>query len=289
MSNTLRLIYPQWQGGVISPLVPELTPADANLGYVLGSQLLDFLAPKNAEHKTAVVPVSTANPEDRRATGGISNWPEIKAQTLAAFEILNRENPDRIITLGGECRVSVAPFTWLAQKYGPKTAMIWIDAHCDINLPSDPYTGYHAMALAACLGKCGDEVTSLFPATFDISNIMAVGIREWDVGIKERQQEFGLKHVTAQELHQNSEVISAWLKQIGAEKVVIHFDLDALDPQELFCAVGLVPDGIKIADAVQLINKIDAEFDLVGLTLAEPMPRIAIKLKNMLSALHPLQ
>ena len=48
MSNTLRLIYPQWQGGVISPLVPELTPADANLGYVLGSQLLDFLAPKNA-------------------------------------------------------------------------------------------------------------------------------------------------------------------------------------------------------------------------------------------------
>ena len=75
MSNTLRLIYPQWQGGVISPLVPELTPADANLGYVLGSQLLDFLAPKNAEHKTAVVPVSTANPEDRRATGGISNWP----------------------------------------------------------------------------------------------------------------------------------------------------------------------------------------------------------------------
>ena len=289
MSNTLRLIYPQWQGGVISPLVPELTPADANLGYVLGSQLLDFLAPKNAEHKTAVVPVSTANPEDRRETGGISNWPEIKAQTLAAFEILNRENPDRIITLGGECSVSVAPFTWLAHKYGPKTAIVWIDAHCDLNLPGDPYTGYHAMALAACLGKCGEEATSLLPATLSAEQVKVVGLRDWDVGIQERQKQFGVKHVTAQELHQHIDVISEWLKQIGAENVLIHLDMDGLDPQDLFSAVVAVPDGVRVADAVQLINKLDAEFDVVGLTIAEPMPRIAIKLKNMLSALHPLQ
>ena len=289
MSNTLRLIYPQWQGGLISPLVPELTPSDATLGYVLGSQLLDFLAPKNAEHKTAVVPVSTANPEDRRATGGISNWPEIKAQTKAAFEILNRENPDRIITLGGECSVSVAPFTWLTHKYGPKTAIVWIDAHCDLNLPGDPYTGYHAMALAACLGKCGEEVTSLLPATLSAEQVKVVGLRDWDVGIKERQQQFGVKHVTSQELHQHGEVISEWLKQIGAENVLIHLDMDALDPQDIFSAVVALPDGVRVADAEQLINSLDDAFNLVGLTIAEPMPRTAIKLKNMLSALHPLQ
>ena len=50
-----------------------------------------------------------------------------------------------------------------------------------------------------------------------------------------------------------------------------------------------LPDGVRVADAVQLINSLDDAFNLVGLTIAEPMPRTAIKLKNMLSALHPLQ
>ena len=119
--KTLRLIYPQWQGGIINSFTPELKPEDANLGYSLGSQLLQFLAPENPNQATAVVPVSTANPLDRTVTDGISNWPEIKEQTEAALKILDEHNPERIITLGGECAVSVAPFAWLKKKYGPKT------------------------------------------------------------------------------------------------------------------------------------------------------------------------
>ena len=58
--STLRLIYPQWQGGIINSFTPELKPEDANLGYSLGCQLLQFLAPENPNQATAVVPVSTA-------------------------------------------------------------------------------------------------------------------------------------------------------------------------------------------------------------------------------------
>ena len=65
--------------------------------------------------------------------------------------------------------------------------------------------------------------------------------------------------------------------------------MDALDPQDIFSAVVALPDGVRVADAEQLINSLDDAFNLVGLTIAEPMPRTAIKLKNMLSALHPLQ
>ena len=36
-------------------------------------------------------------------------------------------------------------------------------------------------------------------------------------------------------------------------------------------------------EAVRVINDIAAATDLVGLTIAEPMPRLAIRLKNMLS------
>lgn len=45
-SKTLRLIYPQWQGDDIAALVPELEAKDASLGYALGAELLEFLAPK---------------------------------------------------------------------------------------------------------------------------------------------------------------------------------------------------------------------------------------------------
>ena len=44
--NTLRLLYPQWQGGDIASLVPELNKEDSSLGYYLGAELLEFLAPK---------------------------------------------------------------------------------------------------------------------------------------------------------------------------------------------------------------------------------------------------
>ena len=55
--ETLRLIYPQWQGGVIDRLVTEIPADDASRGYFLGAHLLHFLAPDNRQ-KTAEVPVS---------------------------------------------------------------------------------------------------------------------------------------------------------------------------------------------------------------------------------------
>lgn len=58
-SKTLRLIYPQWQGGDIARWIPEIKDtAEAARGYVLGSMLLDFLAP-DCGHDKVTVPVTT--------------------------------------------------------------------------------------------------------------------------------------------------------------------------------------------------------------------------------------
>lgn len=50
-TSTLRLIYPQWQGGTIVHWVPELPPDDASRGYYLGVYLLNFLAPESYQNK----------------------------------------------------------------------------------------------------------------------------------------------------------------------------------------------------------------------------------------------
>lgn len=58
-TKTIRLIYPQWQGANIVKLITEVeNPDDASRGYVLGAQLLNFLAPDNGQ-ETLTVPVST--------------------------------------------------------------------------------------------------------------------------------------------------------------------------------------------------------------------------------------
>ena len=282
-STTLRLIYPQWQGGVVAHWMPDLSPDDASRGYYLGSHLLNFLAPDNGQ-KTVEVPVSL-DIENRKTENGIMSYGAILKQTEDALSILNENNPNKILTLGGDCAVSVVPFTYLAQKYPDNVAIVWIDAHPDVNLPGDDYQGYHAMALAACLGIGDSTIMNTLPAKYTADKALLVGLRSWDKGMKERQAELGIKGLSVEDVATDSKKILDWLKQSGASKVVIHFDMDVLDPAEIIAAVATDPDGLKIDETVRIINDIASEYDLISLTVAEPMPRTAIKIKNMLNQL----
>lgn len=289
-TKVLRLIYPQWQGGgTIAEFIPELPSEDAYKGYYLGSQLLKMLAPASNQ-KTVEVPISL-DINDRKMERGVISYQTILKQTKTAMDILRENNPDRIVTLGGECSVSVVPFTYLADKYHDDVAIVWIDAHPDLNLPNEGHKGYHAMALTACLGMGDENIMRLLPAKVDASKALLVGLRAWETegGTKERQQELGVKHLSPKEVAGNSNAVLSWLKETGASKVLVHFDLDVIDPQEMIAAVGTDPDGMRIAEVIRVINDIATEYDLVGLTIAEPMPRVAIKIKNMLNELPLLK
>lgn len=287
--KTIRLIYPQWQGASIAQLIPEVNnPDDASRGYFLGAQLLNFLAPDSGQ-ETLTVPISTEITE-RKVTDGILDRDIIICQTRAALDTLRVSKPGKIITLGGECSVSVVPFTYLAEKYGQDVAMIWIDAHPDLTLPGDVYPAYHAMAVTACMGYGDQKILAELPAKIDPSNILFVGLRNWErEEIKSRQQQYGLKHLSPQDVAQNSDALKTWLKSCRASKVVIHFDMDVLDPAEIIAAAGTDSDGMKMEEVIRVINDIAAEKELVGLTIAEPMPRTAIRIKNMLHQLPLLK
>lgn len=288
-AKTIRLVYPQWQGASIVRLVAEVNdPEEASKGYVLGAHLLNFLAPENGQ-ETLTVPIST-EAADRKTTDGVLDRDIIVRQTKAALAMLRVSNPDRIVTLGGECSVSVVPFTYLAEKYGDDLAMVWIDAHPDLTLPGDAYPGYHAMAVTACMGYGDAKILSELPGRIAPSNILFVGLRNWESDeIRSRQQAYGIPHLSPREVAENSEAIKAWLTSLKASKVVIHFDMDVLDPAEIIAAAGTDPDGMKLEAVVRVINDIASVKELVGLTIAEPMPRTAIRLKKMLSQMPLLK
>ena len=284
-NKTIRLIYPQWQGADIARWIPQLTPDDASRGYYLGSMLLEFLTPKT-DCETFRVPVST-DISKRVATDGVLDRDILALQTKAALDTLKIANPDKVVTLGGECSVSVPVFTYLANKYSDNAVVVWIDAHPDITLPGDDYTGYHAMALSAIMGKGAPEIVGQLPAKVSSNQICLAGLRECENPyIEKRVEDLGLKHFSPEELASNSNPVIDWLRKSPASKVMIHFDMDVMDPSDILAAVADGPEGgLKLKEVVRLINDIAREKELVALTVAEPMPRLAIRLKRMLSEL----
>ena len=227
-TKTIRLVYPQWQGGDIAHWITEVKdPEQASRGYYLGAQLLNFLAPDSGQ-ETYTVPVATDKIE-RKVTDGVLDKEALIAQTRAALDILKITHPDKIVTLGGECSASVVPFTYLADKYKDDVAMIWIDAHPDITLPGDTYAGYHTMAVTACMGLGDKQLVSELPMKIVPSKILFVGLRDWERDeIKARQEQYGIKHLTPEDVRENSDAVRQWLQSCGASKVVIHFDMDVL-------------------------------------------------------------
>lgn len=282
--KTARLIYPQWQGARMQDgWIPEVKDLkDASRGYILGSRILELLAPKNDAHRTLTVPVATEYGA-REIADGVTDRDTIAAQTRAAVAMLKAENPGRVITLGGECSVSVPPFTYLAEKYGGDVAVLWIDAHPDITLPGDVYPAYHAMAVTALMGKGDGKILGELPATIPPERILFVGLRDWErQQIVDRQKEYGMKHLGVADVRDSSQGILDWIKATGAKHILVHFDLDVLDPAEIIPAVGVVKDGLKMAEVVRIINDVSAAHDVAALTVAEPMPRTAINIRNML-------
>lgn len=197
--KTIRLIYPQWQGANIAHWIPQLTPDDASKGYYLGSMLLEFLAPK-ATCETFRVPVST-DISARSEKEGVLDRDILALQTKAALDTLRIADPDKVVTLGGECSVSVPVFTYLAAKYGEDVTVVWIDAHPDITLPGDDYNGYHAMALSAVMGNGDKEIVGQLPAKIPSKRVCLAGLRECEYPyIEKRVEELGLTHFSPAEL-----------------------------------------------------------------------------------------
>lgn len=284
--NTLRLNFPQWQGagsGTVAHLVGEVDFRYAQTGYHLGANLIDWLMPTDLPVQT--VPVSL-DVNDVAEENGIYAYQANYRQLVSALEIIRRQAPDRILTVGGDCAVSIAPFTYLLDRYGADdTAVVWIDAHPDLGLPYDGYTGFHAMALAQILGHGDRRITQALPAFAKSGNCLFVGLRYFGEPAEQRRQDWRIPMVPCAEANRSSDDVLGWLKQSGKSKVLIHLDLDVLDPEELKFAVGTDPDGMQIKAVSRIINDIAKTADIVGLTVAEAMPREVLKLKGLLDTL----
>ena len=275
--KTLRLLMPQWQGGDNPP-------------YYLGAKLLEWLAPDSNDIQEEV-PVSLSH-EGLKMNKGIFARDVLLKQFHDAFDILQKHDPDRVIVFGGDCAVELAPIAYLNEKYDGDVAVLWVDAHPDVdNIENQPE--YHAHVLASLMGLGDKDFTDVVPKKIDSNNVLYVGLNSWQQTEKEVIDNLNLSIVTPEDIANNSTSVLEWLNNINASKVFIHFDLDVIDLREfrsLLIANPNVyekmsqetPQGSSIETIIRVLQDVASSHDVIGLGITEHFPWDAYALQNML-------
>lgn len=286
LPGALRLIWPQWQGATAAnatALVPEVAAERARRGYAVGAQVLQAVLPPH-DGPTAVVDVPTGD-RGEGSTAGIESRATIIGSLQAALDILADQNPTQVLTIGGECSVSVAPFSFLQKKYGDDFAFIWIDSHPDTDTADTGYDGYHAMAVSTLLGHGDSTITAMLPAIVPTTRVAYAGMHDGEPDALVHLTEWGLPVFGPDDLRTTSEPLLSWLAASGATKVAIHLDVDVVDSNEAVLGLGEVPGGLTRTQVHRVIADIGEQAEIVGLTLAEFVPRSVLQLQEMIDGL----
>ena len=218
---TLRLLWPQWQGAGTSSvleLAPEFPFDVARRGYAVGSAVLAAVLPAN-DGPTASARVAMDD-EGLELRDGIEAKEVIVRQLAEALAVVRKHDPARIVTLGGECSVSVAPFAELARRYGDELAIIWIDSNPDVGTPASHYPGFHAMAVAALTGHADPDVLQLLPATVSPERVALVGLHAWTDDDISNVAEWGIRSFVT---HKRFAVVREILAAFVAARALLEF------------------------------------------------------------------
>ncbi|HMQ66994.1 MAG TPA: hypothetical protein PJ992_11940 [Arachnia sp.] len=84
-------------------------------------------------------------------------------------------------------------------------------------------------------------------------------------------------------LRDDSAALLEWLRGTGASKVLIHFDVDTIDADEVHLGLGYDVGGLTSAQARRVVADIDGAADVVALSIAEFFPRQVIHLRSILA------
>lgn len=217
--------------------------------------------------------------EEKRVTNGIYAEDEVLAGIQDAQRKITAEDPDRIVTVGGNCMVSLAPFDYLHGKY-ENVGIIWIDAHPDVSTLDDGYPNAHAMVLGSLLGKGAPQLVSqMRNPVFKPSDVLYIGLQQLHDYQESYLNEMGIEFEIQTEAFATDEEIKAFISRF--DHILVHFDIDVLDEHlfhsTYFANPELVGDGAgggkmsmeKLSDALYLIAD---NSDVVGFTVAEYLP-----------------
>ena len=280
--KTIRLLYPDHASGGLET-------------YYFGAKLLSHILPENPKQPLVEVKIT---PPDGRApvvTNGIAELDQVQAGIRNAKAVIAREAPDRIVTIGGNCIVSLAAFDYL-HGLNPNTGIVWIDSHPDVSLPENGYPNAHAMVLGALLGRGAEALKAeMENPPFGAKDLLYVGLQ----GLLDYQRRFledaGVDFMLQNEAFVGSEKIADFVRRY--DRILVHLDIDVLDPKcfhsTYFANPALTGDGsgggrMTMDELARILGVIAANGTVSGFTIAEYLPFDEERLHKLFAGLQIL-
>src|SRR3979490_2684214 len=228
-------------------------PYDGSAVYRKGAAL----APMRIRALSPVMPPVTedARPLDGLKVhdmGDLDAGPDIERGWSPVADQLAAVPPTALLTvLGGDHCTAISPLAAQARRH-PDLAVLWVDAHPDLN---DFSRG--GRWTCGCAMRRALEVSSIGPA-----RVVIAGGRDYDPEELEFIRARGMLLVSASELAGDSGAAGMGADALDGKSLHVSFDIDALDP-------AFAP-GTEIPSAGGLSTR--QALDLLGAVLGRPIP-----------------
>lgn len=192
-----------------------------------------------------------------------------------------------VLTLGGDHSIAVGTISGTAkatrERLGREIAVIWVDAHADINTPETSDSGnIHGMPVAFLTGLAKDDADKPFgwieeSHKLNVNKLVYIGLRDVDRGEKKILRENNIKAFSMHDIdrHGIGKVMDMALGWIGQDTPIhLSFDVDALDPQWAPSTGTPVRGGLTLREGDFIAECVHQTGSLIALDLVEVNPSL---------------
>jgi arginase len=179
------------------------------------------------------------------------------------------------IVLSGNCNTAAMG---ALSAIGP-AAVVWMDAHGDLNTPETSPSGFFdGMALALATGRSWRNLSAKVPGfqALDERNLVHLGARDWDLGELNLVASSALTRLDMETVRKQGirTALGGALDGIArrVDQVYLHYDLDVLDPSELTANEYSCPGGLTVEEALEVARTAGRHLRIaaVGITAYDP-------------------
>lgn len=183
---------------------------------------------------------------------------------LASKVLEALQNDTFPLIIGGDHSLAMGSIAGASKHFGNNLAVIWIDAHGDINThATSPSGNIHGMPLAASMGYGYEKLTSIFFNEVKIKpeNVFILACRDLDKGEIELINKLKMNVWTTEQINKEgtSKVINDLLtliKEKNIKNIHLSYDIDCLDPDYVPGTGTPVNDGLTYSQSKELLEAI---------------------------------
>jgi arginase len=257
-TDDLSLLLPEWQGCAADPAVADGARAIAGLF-----------------RPGAFVEVDAPLAETLTPDAGVIGLSSIAPRAARTLDVLRAKSPARIFAVGGTCGVELAPVSYLNGRYQGNLAVVWLDAHADLNTPETSPSGrFHGMVLRTLLGSGPAQLAGLVTRPLSPTQIVLAGARDLDRDERIFVSNAAISWLSPADLLVPGR-LAGRIRAGGFTQVHVHLDLDVIDPQELPDVAVPAPGGVSIDNVSDTLRELGSAFTIAGFSVVEFRPRSA--------------